>query len=148
MFISYILHNNPPSIKKETNKNNKANDNKLKLFALLVFLCTSNDVFAYNPSCIKKLSILDVVFNEKMLFLLVLAILIIRLILKINYDKDVKRKKAELNNIGVKKIEDREASLREEFDKLEEKFESIRATRNLRVPTTTSSISNSASKRK
>ena len=51
-------------MKYVANKNNKANDNKLKLFTLLVFLCTSNDVYAMDPSCIKELSVLDVLFKQ------------------------------------------------------------------------------------
>lgn len=123
-------------MKYVANKNNRANDNKLKLFTLLVFLCTSNDVFASNPSCIKELSVLDVLCNEKMLFFLILAIFIVGLITKIYAEKLDKKKREELNNIGIKKIEEREKSQREEFKRLEQEFEALRATRNVRVPKT------------
>lgn len=123
-------------MKYSASKNNKANDTKLKLFTLLVFLCTSNDVFAYDPSCIKELSVLDVLFNEKMLFFLILAIFIVNLIGKAMSDKMDKKKREELNNIGIKKIEQREMTQREEFRRLEKEFEELRATRNVRVPKT------------
>lgn len=123
-------------MKYVANKNNKANDNKLKLFTLLVFLCTSNNVYAIDPSCIKKLSVLDVLFNEKMLFFLILAIFIVNLIGKMYGDKLDKKKREELNNIGINKIEEREKTQREEFKRLEREFEALRATRNVRVPKT------------
>ena len=123
-------------MKYVANKNNKANDNKLKLFTLLVFLCTSNDVLAMDPSCIKELSVLDVLFNEKMLFLLIMAIFIVSLITKVYAEKLDKKKREELNNIGIKKIEEREKTQREEFKRLEQEFEALRATRNVRIPKT------------
>jgi len=123
-------------VKYVANKNNKANDNKLKLFTLLVFLCTSNDVYAVDPSCIKELSVLDVLFNEKMLFFLILAIFIVNLIGKSYADKADKKKREELSNIGIEKIEQRERTQREEFKRLEKEFEQLRMNQNVKVPTT------------
>ena len=117
-------------------KTSKVVCNVVKLPALFVFLCNTDPVSAlsYEQSSnivMKSGSIVNMIFNENTLILLLVALGVVVGLLRVFARKKYKEKKESLDNIGVEKIERRDSVQKVEFAKLEKRYEELRESRNL-----------------
>lgn len=124
-------------------KTSKVVSNLVKLPALFVFLCNTDPVMAisYEQSAnipVKAGSIVNMIFNENTLILLLVALGICAGLLRVFAHKKYKEKKESLDNIGVEKIERRDSVQKVEFAKLEQRYEELRESKNLMGNTDTS----------
>lgn len=124
-------------------KTSKVVSNLVKLPALFVFLCDTDPVMAlsYEQSAnvpVRAGSIVNMIFNENTIILLLVALGICAGLLRVFAHKKYKEKKESLDNIGVEKIERRDSVQKVEFAKLEKHYEELRESKNLMGNTNTS----------
>lgn len=108
----------------------KVSKELLKFSALYVFLC--DDVSASQLPIETGQKLIDMLVRKEMIFLILLAVVILAALVRMCSKKLYKNKKKELDNLNVQVPEKRDSIQKEEFRKLEEKYDELRNQRNLK----------------
>ena len=108
----------------------KVSNEFVKLGSLCVFMC--DDVYASQLPIEAGSKFFNILFNKEMLFLIILLLFIVGLIIKNISKKELKSKKEELDKFEIRKETKDDVVKREEFRKLQEKYDELRNQDNLK----------------
>ncbi|MGN1337071.1 MAG: hypothetical protein ACI4WW_01160 [Candidatus Coprovivens sp.] len=108
----------------------KVSKELLKFSALYVFLC--DDVSASQLPIETGQKLIDMLVRKEMISLILLAVVILAALVRMYSKKLFKNKKKELDNLNIQVPEKRDSIQKEEFRKLEEKYDELRNQRNLK----------------
>lgn len=108
----------------------KVSKELLKFSALYVFLC--DDVSASQLPIETGQKLIDMLVRKEMIFLILLAVVILAALIRMYSKKLFNNKKKELDNLNIQVPEKRDSIQKEEFRKLEEKYDELRNQRNLK----------------
>lgn len=108
----------------------KVSNGFIKLGSLCIFMC--DDVYASQVSVAPANKFFSILFDKEMLFLIILLLFIVGLIIKNLFDKKMKKKKEELDKFDIRKETKDDVIKREEFKKLQEKYDELRNQDNLK----------------
>lgn len=98
--------------------------------ALYVFLCP--DVYAANLYAMPIKKLIEMIFDKEMIIFILLVVVILSLIIRSIHKESYKNKKKELDSLNVKVDEKKDSIRKEEFRKLEDRYEEIRNQNNIK----------------
>jgi hypothetical protein len=98
--------------------------------ALYVFLCP--DVYAANLYAMPIKKLIEMIFDKEMIIFILLVVVILSLIIRSLHKESYKNKKKELDSLNVKVDEKKDSIRKEEFRKLEDRYEEIRNQNNIK----------------
>lgn len=98
--------------------------------ALYVFLCP--DVYAANLYAMPIKKLIEMIFDKEMIIFILLVVVILSLIIRSLHKESYKNKKKELDALNVKVDEKKDSIRKEEFRKLEDRYEEIRNQNNIK----------------
>ena len=98
--------------------------------ALYVFLCP--DVYAANLYAMPIKKLIEMIFDKEMIFFILLVVVILSLIIRSFRKERYKNKKKELDSLNIKVDEKKDSIRKEEFRKLEDRYEEIRNQNNIK----------------
>lgn len=108
----------------------KVSERLLKFSALYIFLC--DDVSASQLPIETSQKLIDMLIRKEMIFLILLAVVLLVALVRMYSKKLYKDKKKELDALNVQVPEKKDSIQKEEFRKLEEKYDELRNQRNLK----------------
>ena len=98
--------------------------------ALYVFLCP--DVYAANLYAMPIKKLIEMIFDKEMIIFILLVVVILSLIIRSLHKESYKNKKKELDSLNIKVDEKKDSIRKEEFRKLEDRYEEIRNQNNIK----------------
>ena len=98
--------------------------------ALYVFLCP--DVYAANLYAMPIKKLIEMIFDKEMIIFILLVVVILSLIIRSLHKESYKNKKKELDALNIKVDEKKDSIRKEEFRKLEDRYEEIRNQNNIK----------------
>jgi len=98
--------------------------------ALCVFLCP--DVYAANLYAMPIKKLIEMIFDKEMIIFILLVVVILSLIIRSLHKESYKNKKKELDALNIKVDEKKDSIRKEEFRKLEDRYEEIRNQNNIK----------------
>ena len=98
--------------------------------ALYVFLCPN--VYAANLYAMPIKKLIEMIFDKEMIIFILLVVVILSLIIRSLHKESYKNKKKELDSLNVKVDEKKDSIRKEEFRKLEDRYEEIRNQNNIK----------------
>lgn len=98
--------------------------------ALYVFLCP--EVYAANLYTMPIKKLIEMIFDKEMIIFILLVVVILSLIIRSLHKEIYKNKKKELDSLNIKVDEKKDSIRKEEFRKLEDRYEEIRNQNNIK----------------
>lgn len=98
--------------------------------ALYVFLCP--EVYAANLYAMPIKKLIEMIFDKEMIIFILLVVVILSLIIRSLHKEIYKNKKKELDSLNIKVDEKKDSIRKEEFRKLEDRYEEIRNQNNIK----------------